>query len=136
MKQIDLEKLYLSDVKATDAKVIFQEMDDIIEWNKEVFVVFYLNACNGIISREIVSVGILNATLIHAREIYKSAITHNAHSIIISHNHPSGDPKPSEEDIEVTKNIFKAGEIIGICLLDHVIVSKNIHFSFLDNNLF
>jgi DNA repair protein RadC len=91
--------------------------------SKEFMVAFYLDTKNRVIAREIVSVGILNASLIHPREVFRSAIHCNAHAIVLVHNHPSGSAEPSQQDKEVTQLLCKAGEIIGIELLDHVIVA-------------
>lgn len=82
-----------------------------------------------------ISTGCLNASLIHPREIFKEAIKNNSASIIISHNHPSGEVDPSEEDLVVTKRIIEAGEIMGIKVLDHIIISKTHSFSFKENKL-
>ncbi len=92
---------------------------------KEHFVGLYLNARNHIIAKELISVGTLNASIVHPREVFEPAIRLNAASIIVAHNHPSGDTTPSEADISSTKQLIKAGEILGIDLIDHLIVSKN-----------
>jgi len=134
MSPKDLEKKYIKEIKVNEPQAVAEEMQDIKDWSKEVFVVFNVNAQHRIISREIVSIGTLDSVLIHPREIFRTAILKNAKSIIISHNHPSGDLNPSEEDITVTKELKKAGKILDIQLLDHVIVSKNGHYSFLNNN--
>jgi DNA repair protein RadC len=92
---------------------------------KEHFVVLYLNARNQLIHRETVSMGTLNASLIHPREVFKPAIDNLAASIIIAHNHPSGDSNPSSDDIEMTKKIIYAGKMLDIRVEDHVIITKN-----------
>ena len=92
--------------------------------DKEHFMILLLDSRNNIIKDEIVSIGTLNASIIHPREIFKLAIKESANSIILVHNHPSGDPSPSDEDIEITKRLFEAGEVINITVLDHVIVGK------------
>lgn len=97
--------------------------------NKEQFMILHLDSKNKIIKDEIISIGILNASIVHPREVFKSAIKENANAIILTHNHPSGDPTPSEEDEKITEIIQKAGEIIGISVLDHVIIG-NTHYSF------
>jgi DNA repair protein RadC len=91
---------------------------------RELFILLTLNGANTVISISIVSIGIANRTIVHPREIYIRAITDNAAAIIVCHNHPSGNIIPSDEDKDITKRICKAGEIIGIPLLDHVIFSK------------
>jgi DNA repair protein RadC len=85
--------------------------------------VFYLDTKHRILAREIVSVGIINASLIHPREVFRSAVHINAESIIMVHNHPSGEPELSSADIEITQQIQKAGETLGIELLDHIVVA-------------
>ena len=132
MEQKELEERYLGDVKIERSQTAYKEMRDIKNWEKEVFVAFYLDNQSQIISREIVSIGILNALLIHPREVFKTAIIRNAASVIVAHNHPSGNTLPSDEDIKVTKRLQEAGDIIGIKLLDHLIVSKEGYYSFND----
>lgn len=90
---------------------------------KEHFTAFYLNARNEIIHRELVSVGTLSASLVHPREVFKSAVEHSAAGVILAHNHPSGDPVPSEEDVKLTRRLVSAGLILGIEVLDHIIVT-------------
>ena len=94
---------------------------------KEHFLVMLLDVRNGVIGLPTISVGSLTASIAHPREIFREAIRHSAASIILIHNHPSGDPSPSREDIQLTKQMTKAGEIMGIPVLDHVIVAGD-HF--------
>ena len=102
---------------------------------KEHFVVLYLNTKNQLIYEETISIGILNANLVHPREVFKPAIEHLAASIIVVHNHPSGETEPSQDDIEVTKRIKEVGKIMGIEVLDHVIIAGNKVFSFKEKKL-
>ena len=102
---------------------------DIKDKKKEYFVVFYLNARNEVLKKDVVSVGTLNASLVHPREVFYPAIKHSAARVILVHNHPSGNPTPSEDDIKLTKRLIYAGEILGIEILDHIVVSKNDFFS-------
>jgi len=102
---------------------------------KEHFVVLYLNAKNQLIYEETISIGILNANLVHPREVFKPAIEHLAVSIIIVHNHPSGGAEPSQDDIEVTKRLVEAGDMIGINIFDHIIIAKNRFFSFKEKKM-
>lgn len=92
---------------------------------KEYFIAVFLDSKNKIISDKVISIGTLNASLVHPRELFKEAIRASANSIILVHNHPSGDPEPSEEDILITKKLKKTGELIGINILDHIIIAKN-----------
>jgi len=99
-------------------------------FKKEVFKVLLLNNANQLIKEVIVSEGILTASLVHPREVFRQAIIETARSVILVHNHPSGNPKPSKEDVEMTKQLVQAGEIIGIPVLDHIILGDNTFFSF------
>src|SRR6266704_2087673 len=91
---------------------------------REVFVVLLLNARHELMRRVTVSVGSLNASIVHPREVFKPAVLASAASIILVHNHPSGDAEPSEEDLTITKRLVATGELLGIGVLDHVIVAK------------
>jgi DNA repair protein RadC len=104
-------------------KDVWEAMSDIRSSKKEHFVVFYLNARNQEIEREIISVGTVNASIVHPREVFEGAIKNNATSIILAHNHPSGDTEPSQDDIEITKKLVHAGKILDIRIVDHVIVT-------------
>ena len=98
------------------------------EWGKsetECFCVLCLDAKNGMRAAEIISSGILDSALIHPREVFRPAIIRNAKAIVLLHNHPSGDPAPSAEDIRITKQIKEAGKVLEIDVLDHVIVAWN-----------
>ncbi len=106
--------------------------DDVVEllqvrmalYDREHFVAVLLNTKNRVISLETISIGSLNSSLVHPREVFKSAIKASASSIIIAHNHPSGDPTPSSEDLTITQRLVEAGEIIGISILDHIIIGS------------
>lgn len=102
---------------------------------QEYFIVISLNGAHEIIRSRIVSIGILNRTLIHPREVFSDPIKESAASVIIAHNHPSGNLEPSSEDIEVTKRLVEAGTLLGINVLDHVIFSNKDHYSFAECNL-
>ena len=106
-------------------KDVWERMEDIRGSKKEHFVVFYLDSRNQEIQREIISVGTLNESLVHPREVFEGAIKNNAASIIIAHNHPSGDLEPSQADIEITKKLIHAGKILDIKIVSHVIVTKD-----------
>jgi len=101
--------------------------------DKEYFMILHLDSKNKIIKDEIISIGTLNASLIHPREVFKSAIKESANAIILIHNHPSGDPEPSFEDEQVTEKLFSAGELLCIKVLDHVIIGKDEYYSFKEN---
>lgn len=99
------------------------------EQKKEMFIELCLDTKNRIIREDTISVGSLNANVVHPREVFKLALAVSAASIIVVHNHPSGDPTPSREDIEITKKIAQTGDIMGITVLDHVIIGDGRHFS-------
>ncbi|PKG21694.1 RadC family protein [Niallia nealsonii] len=100
-------------------------MNDMRFLTQEHFVCLYLNTKNQVMHKQTIFIGSLNASIVHPREVYKEAFRRSAASIICLHNHPSGDPSPSREDIEVTKRLVECGKIIGIDLLDHIIIGEN-----------
>ena len=93
--------------------------------SQEHFVCLYLNTKNQVLHKQTIFIGSLNASIVHPREVFKEAFRRSAASIICLHNHPSGDPTPSREDIEVTKRLAECGKIIGIDVLDHLIIGEN-----------
>lgn len=103
--------------------------------SKEVFKIVLLNSQNRMMKDVTISEGSLTASVVHPREVFKPAIRESAASIILVHNHPSGDVEPSRNDKEITKKLVSAGEIIGIGVLDHIIIGKSAYFSFCDSNL-
>ncbi len=105
------------------AKDAVAQLQELRIAKKEHFVVLYLNARNQLIHKETISIGTLNANLVHPREVFKPAIEHLAASIIVAHNHPSGGAEPSEADLELTKRLADAGKLLGIELTDHVIIA-------------
>jgi len=102
---------------------------------KEHFKLILLNPRNKIIGISTISIGTLNASLVHPREVFKDAIVHSAASVVLAHNHPSGDPEPSEDDITITKRLVEAGKILGIEVMDHIIIAKNGFISFKEKGL-
>jgi len=103
--------------------------------DREVFVVMCLDRKNGLIGLNLVSVGSLSSSIVHPREVYKPAILSNASSVILSHNHPSGDPLPSQEDRALTARLVQAGKVLGVEILDHIIVGNGRYYSFADENM-
>jgi len=110
-------------------------MDQMRFLDREVFRTVSLNVKNRIIAIDTVSVGSLNSSLVHPREVFKDPIRRSAAAIILVHNHPSGDPSPSEEDVGVTRRLVEAGRILGIQVLDHIIIGDGVYFSFKEKNL-
>lgn len=102
---------------------------------KEHFLAFYVDARSKLIHQETVSIGTLSASLVHPREVFAPAVAHSAAAVIVVHNHPSGDCTPSSEDKDATRRLSRAGELLGIPLLDHLVVSSARFFSFKDAGL-
>lgn len=101
------------------ADYVMEEMRDL---HQEHFVCLFLNTKNQVIHRQTIFIGSLNASIVHPREVFKEAVKRSAASIICAHNHPSGDPAPSQEDIHVTRRLTECGKMLGIELLDHLII--------------
>lgn len=122
---------------SVDSPIVIADllMEEMRYLNKEHFRVVLLNTKNQIISVEEVSIGNLNSSIVHPREVYNIAIRRSANSIILVHNHPSGDSTPSNEDINITHRLIDAGNIIGIKVLDHIIIGDNNYVSFKQKNL-
>lgn len=108
---------------------------DIRGQRKEHFVAFYLNARHRLLHRETVSIGTLTVSLVHPREVFSPAVERKAAAVIVVHNHPSDDCRPSPEDKEMTQRLAQAGRLLGIDLVDHVLVTGSDYFSFRENGL-
>jgi DNA repair protein RadC len=120
--------------KAADVAKVFQDLlslEDRIDQDKEHFYVMHLDSHHRINLVELVAIGTLTDATIHPRETYRRAVIEGSHSIIVAHNHPSGDPTPSDNDITVTLNLHKAGELLNIPLLDHIVFTHTTYYSFL-----
>lgn len=124
-KKIETDTKFIN--SSDDANKILQSYLNGVD--REHFVVILLNRKNGIIGINTVSVGDLSSSIVHPREVFKPAIVAGAASIIVAHNHPSGDPAPSRDDINVTKRLKEAGDILGINVLDHVIIGDGCYVS-------
>ncbi len=142
---MELPLLKETDVRITSSEILVNALrEDFKAEKRECFGVVYLisdkklanmpsssrkSTKNKAIHSEIVSIGTLNASIVHPREVFRPAILHASNSVIVVHNHPSGDPTPSNDDIELTKRLAEAGKILGIELLDHVIVGNGSYIS-------
>ena len=102
---------------------------------QEVFIAVYLDAKNKVLAEHELTKGILTASLVHPREVFAPAIRVNAAGLVLVHNHPSGEPEPSQEDHEVTRRLCSVGELIGIQVLDHVVIGDGTYVSFLERGL-
>lgn len=132
----DIETKFLiqspEDVQEYAETVLVQEMRG---YDREHFLVMYLDRKGGVITKENVSVGGLHSSIVHPREVFKTAVKRSAASIILAHNHPSGDPTPSRQDIDITRRLTEAGQIMGIQILDHVIIGEQTYCSFKEKGL-
>lgn len=104
--------------------------------DREHFQVMLLNQKKAVLSIETISIGTLSSSLVHPREVFKPAIKRSASTMILAHNHPSGDCVPSEYDIQVTHRLKAVGEIVGIEVIDHIIIGEDKYYSFLENSIF
>src|SRR5689334_6137579 len=102
---------------------------------RERFVVFWLNSANRVHGFEIITEGTLNSSLVHPREVFRGAIVSTSASIIIAHNHPSGNPEPSTEDLQITRQIAEASRVVGIPVHDHIIFADGTYTSFAERGL-
>jgi DNA repair protein RadC len=128
---------WLSNKKITSPQEIAEIFIPILrDDNKEKFIVVCLNSANKIIKHETISIGNLNSSVVHPREIFKVAIDNSSASIILIHNHPSGNPEPSNEDIRITKKIVETGKIMEIPVFDHLIIAGETYTSFVEKRLF
>jgi DNA repair protein RadC len=116
-------------------QLVYERLEPFVNERREHFVIICLDPKNKALTQEVVSIGIVNATLAHPREVFYPAILHNATSIIVAHNHPSGDTKPSTDDLEVTARLVAAGKILGIEVVDHVIVGREGYTSLREKGL-
>lgn len=128
---------WLSNKKITSPQDVAEIFIPILrDDNKEKFIVVCLNSANKIIKHETISIGNLNSSVVHPREVFKVAIDNSSASIILIHNHPSGNPEPSNEDIRITKKIVETGKIMEIPVFDHLIIAGETYTSFVEKRLF
>lgn len=139
-----LELARRATIPRPETKLVIQDPKDVVRLvgpavqnlKREMFVVLMLNTRHRLLKMETVSVGSLSASIVHPREVFRSAIQAAAASMILAHNHPSGDPQPSEDDIEITMRLRDVGATVGIEVLDHVILGANgTHMSFRESGL-
>jgi DNA repair protein RadC len=137
LSSLELSRRYLikQNIKITSAEDVHRELQEYTHKKQEYFLVITLDGASHIIEKRIISIGTLNQSLVHPREVFADAISDRAAGIIIAHNHPSGQLEPSIEDKRVTKRLKEVGTIMGIELLDHVILSKNGYLSLREEGL-
>jgi DNA repair protein RadC len=118
-----------------DAEDVLNRLSFIRNKRQEYFICLSLDSGGKIISRRTVTIGLLNATLVHPREVFAGPLKDRAAAVIVAHNHPSGSVEPSKEDIKTTQQLVAAGQILGVPLRDHIIVTSGAHYSFKKNYL-
>ncbi len=119
----------------TTPSQVYETFSFLMRETKEMFLTLHLDGKNRIIAMDMVSVGSLNQSIVHPREVFKTACLSNAAAVILAHNHPTGDPTPSNEDISITRRLKEAGELMGIKVLDHIIVGDGGYLSFVERGL-
>lgn len=133
LASIELSKRYLSDkqkIRISSSRDVYEELIPYKDKQQEYFLCIYLDGANHLINTEVISIGTLNQSLVHPREVFSYAIEKRCASIILAHNHPSGTLEPSLSDINITKRLQEAGKILGIDVLDHVIFTNDGFYSF------
>ena len=122
-------------VKITAAQDVLPLLADIREKQQEYFICISLNGANEVIEKRVVTIGLLDKSPVHPREVFADVISDRAASVIFAHNHPSGDEQPSESDRRIHDQLTQAGNILGLRILDHVIVTRKSYFSFQEAGL-
>lgn len=131
----DIADYLKTGTRYTSPTQVYDTFRFLMKETKEMFMTLHLDGKNRIICMDLVSMGSLNQSIVHPREVFKTACISNAAAIICVHQHPSGDPSPSSEDIAITRRLKEAGEIMGIKVLDHIIVGEGEYLSFVERGL-
>lgn len=133
-KRINMSVDSLIDIKANNPDIIFEYYKDLLkDKNQEYFYAIYLNTKNRIIKDKLLFIGTINYSVVHPREVFKEAYLAGASSIILVHNHPTGNILPSSNDIDTTKKLKEIGDIMGVKVVDHIIIGKDKYYSFFQN---
>jgi len=122
-------------VRFSSSDQVFKVLNDLKSMDVETFLCLHLDSKNTIKALQVISIGSLGSSLVHPREVFRSAILNGAAGVIFAHNHPSGDPAPSKEDLDITRRLCEVGRLIGIKCLDHIIIGQGRYFSFADQGL-
>lgn len=123
-------------VQISSPRDVSRMMSEMVDYDREHFRILLLNTKNRVISIQTVSIGSLASAIVHPRELFKEAIRRSSAALILVHNHPSGDPAPSREDIRLTERLVGAGKLLGIEVLDHVIIGRNRYCSMREEGFF
>lgn len=126
---------YIATTKYTSPEQVFEMFRDLVLETKEHFLCLHLDGKNRIVCLDRVSVGSLNQSIVNVREVLKSVLLSSAAAILLVHNHPTGDPNPSPEDIAITRRLKESGDLIGIPVLDHIIIGDGQYVSFVERGL-
>ena len=131
----DITKYLKTGTRYTAPHQVYETFSFLIKETKEMFMTLHLDGKNRIIAMDLVSIGSLNQSIVHPREVFKTALLSNAAAIILLHQHPSGDPTPSSEDISITRRLKECGDLMGIKVLDHIIIGDGEYLSFVERGL-
>ena len=121
--------------KLARSSQVFDAYKHLKDEAKEFFIALHLNSKNNVICQDVISIGSLNASIVHPREVFKAVLMSSAAAVVFVHNHPSGDPTPSAEDISMTNRLSEAGDLLGIRVMDHVIIGEDRYVSLADRGL-
>ncbi len=138
LSSIELSKRYLSDkqkIRISSSRDVYEELIPYKDKQQEYFLCIYLDGANHLVKTEVISIGTLNQTLVHPREVFSYAIEKRCASLILAHNHPSGVLSASLSDINITKRLQESAKILGIDILDHVIFTKDGFYSFKEEGI-
>ena len=127
--------VYIATDRFTSPQQVYKMFSDLVQETREHFLCIHLDGKNRIICLDRVAVGSLNQCVVHVRDLFKSAVLSSAAAVILIHNHPTGDPAPSSEDLSITKRLKEAGDLIGISVLDHIIIGDGQYKSFAESGL-
>ena len=130
----DVAEYFAKGQRYTAPAQVYEAFKFLMQETKEMFITLHLNGKNSIICIDLVSVGSLNQSIVHPRSVFQTALLSNAAACLLIHNHPTGDPTPSREDIEITRRLKEAGDICGISVIDHIIIGDD-YCSFVEKGL-
>lgn len=130
LKLVKTGKVCESEVRYCSPEAVYDLISTMSRLDREHFIVLHLNGKNNIIARETVSIGSLQCSIVHPREVFRGAVHNASAAVIFAHNHPTGDPSPSPDDRAITSRLVEAGAILGISVLDHIIVGDGRYYSF------
>lgn len=130
-----ISSYFTKNTRYTAPRQVFEMFQFLMQETKEVFITLHLDGKNKIICCDLVSIGSLNQAIVHPREVFKTACLSNAAAVILIHQHPTGDPAASPEDVSITRRLKEAGDIMGIKVLDHIIIGNDDYLSFVERGL-